>query len=116
MGGEYPACVRIKKPPEDAVLENILHAPAPIQENGQHALPQLDDASVFLRFSRLRGVVCHCVLLGDGGYNERRMQIDQRGPQRCEFRVPSPHFKALYTNKRVFLSACEAVHTPVLIV
>jgi len=91
----YPAGVRIKKPPEDAVLEDIFHAATPVQENSQHALPQLNDARIFFCFRRLRGVVCHCVLLGNGGYNKRGMEVDQRGAQRREFRVPSPHFKAL---------------------
>ena len=35
----HPAGVWVEESPEDAVFQHVLHLPAAVQEDGQHALP-----------------------------------------------------------------------------
>jgi hypothetical protein len=95
VGKIYPACERVEESPEYTVLQNVLHLPTPIEENGQHALPQLYYASVLLRFCWFRSVVGHGVLLGYRGYDEGGVQSDQLRAQRGELRVPALYLEAL---------------------
>jgi hypothetical protein len=68
-----PASIGVEEAPEDAIVQKILHAPTPVEKHGQHALPQLDDACIFLCLGRFRCVVCHGVLLGYRRNDERGM-------------------------------------------
>lgn len=73
----YPAGVRIEEPPPYAVCSNLLHPAAPIQEDCQHALPQVNDLLVLLGVGRVRRVIGHGMLLGYWRNNERRMKASK---------------------------------------
>jgi hypothetical protein len=92
----HPACVRIEEPPEDAVLQDLLHGATAVEEYSQHALPQLYYTSVFLRLCGSCSVVGHGMLLRYRGYDEGRVQVDQCRAQRCELGIPALYFKALH--------------------
>ncbi len=95
----YPACIGIQKPPPHTILQHFSHAPTSVQEDGQHALAQLNNARIFLRLCGLRRIVGHRVLLRDRRDDEGRMEVDQRSPQRVELGVPPADFNTLDLNK-----------------
>jgi hypothetical protein len=66
----YPARVRVKKPPPNAVCPYLFHPSASVQENREHALPQVDYLLVLLCVCWVRGVISHGVLFGNGRYDE----------------------------------------------
>lgn len=74
----YPTGIRVEKPPPNTICPDLLHSPTSVEEHGQHALPQVDYLLVLLRVCGIRGVVCHGVLLGYRGNDERRMEPRER--------------------------------------
>lgn len=72
-GPTYPAGIGIEKPPPYAVFDNIFHPPTTVEEDSEHALPQVYDAGVFLSPRRFGSVVRHRVLLGNWGDDQSRM-------------------------------------------
>lgn len=98
----HPARVWIEESPEDAIAYYLLHAPATVEKDGEHALPQLDYAGVLLCLGGPRSIVCHGVLLGDRRHDKDGMQIDQRRAQRGKLRVPALDLKALQTASAAF--------------
>jgi hypothetical protein len=96
LGGTHPACVGIKEAPEDSILHYVLHGAAAVQKDSQHALPQLYYARVLLCFRGSCSIVCHRVLLGNGRYNQRWVQIHQRRSQRGELRISALDLQTLY--------------------
>lgn len=95
----YPASIGVQESPPNTVCSDLLHAAASIQEHGKHALAQVNNLLILLCARRVRGVVCHGMLLGDGGYNQGRMQPGQCLTQRREFRVSSAHFEVLWNSQ-----------------
>ena len=68
-----PADIWVQESPPHAIFSHFFHASAAVEEGRQHALPQLDDASIFLGLGRLGCVVGETVLFWDGWYDERRV-------------------------------------------
>ena len=81
MAVTYPAGVGVEEPPEHAIFKNVLHLPAPVQEDSEHALSQLDNTGIFLCFCWFRGIVGHGMLLGNRRYNKGGMKSDQLSAQ-----------------------------------
>ena len=90
-----PASIGIEEAPPDIVVAYILHATAAVEEGGQHALAQLDDAQILFGLRRLGGVVGDGVFLGDGWDDEGRVQGDECGSQRSKLAVSSSHLNIL---------------------
>lgn len=90
-----PANVWIEELPKDAIPKHIRHPPAAVEEDGQHAFPELDYTGVLLGLCRLRRVVGHAVLFGDWGDDEGRVEVDEGLAQGRELRVAAPHLQVL---------------------
>lgn len=112
----HPAGVWVKESPVNTVVQDILHFPTAIEEHCQHALPQFYDASIFFCLGRLRGIVCHGVLLGYGWYDKGGVEVDQSRAQRGKFRVSALHFETLLLRQIESHESGTSVYTPQLMV
>jgi hypothetical protein len=74
----YPAGVRVKESPVDAIVKDSRNASASVQEDGKHSLSLSNSRWVFFRLGRLRGIVCHRVLLGNGRDDYGWVQLHER--------------------------------------
>lgn len=97
----YPARVGVDKAPEDAVVHDLVHAAAAIQEDGKHSFPLFNDMSIFFRFGGLRSVVGHGMFLGNGGDDQGGVQVHQGIPQGRELGVPTGDFHFLCLVQRL---------------
>ena len=94
-GATPPACVGIEEAPEDSILHYVLHGAAAVQKDSQHALPQLYYPRVLFCFGGSCSIVSHGVLLRNGRYNQRWMQIHQRRSQRGELGISALDLQTL---------------------
>jgi hypothetical protein len=77
LGDVYDG-MRVENLVPDIVVAHILHATAAVEEGGQHALAQLDDAQVLFCLCRFGGVVGDGMFLGDGWDDKGWVQSDER--------------------------------------
>jgi hypothetical protein len=69
----YPARVGIQKPPPDTICADLFHPSAPVQENCQHALSEIDYLLILLCVGGVGGILGHGMLFGNRRYDEGRM-------------------------------------------
>lgn len=116
----YPASIRVKEPPPNPIVSDSVHAPAPIQENGQHAFPQIYNLLVLFRVGGVRGVISHAVLLGNRRDDQGGMKSGKSISQRGKLGVPPTDFEILgvwrQQQENVDGGGLKAQHTPVRIV
>jgi len=96
----YPARIGIEKAPPHPVLKHFFHPPAPVQEDSQHSLSQINDPGIFLCLGGLGRIVCHRVLFRYGWDDQGGMETDECGAQRAEFRIPARNLNILSSVRR----------------
>lgn len=82
-----PARIGIQESPPNAVVPDLLHAPATVEKHSQHALPQVDDLLVLFRVGRVRCVVGHGMLFGYRRDDERWVKSGESIPECSELGI-----------------------------
>ena len=92
----YPAGVRIHESPPNSVCPDLFHTTTAVQEDGQHALSQINDLLILFCAGRVRGIVGHGVLLRDGRDDQGGVKSGESLAERGKLGVSSPYNKLLY--------------------
>ena len=80
-----PTGIRIQEPPPHPISEDAFHSTAPVQERSQHAFTEIYYIDVLFGFGWPGCVIGHRMFLGDGRYDESRMEVHQGIAERSKF-------------------------------